>query len=261
MNAGFRPNKVPMYFLFLGFAAFIAVNMLAVAGHFYNVVSIQHSESTYDSQQSDEETIEPSDEETATDQDMSGSEGTAETDTNESSIEQFISSDQFERYIVAFYTCIQIYCAVVFCIWIYRAFKNLADLRRFGLKTSPGLAVGSYFIPFLNFYMPYKSMRELWNASTSDTEPASDSSGYQWDYSPETILLTVWWSSFIAAKVLDRLYAVASKNTSSDLGSEESIFGIILLMLYTTAALSAGIIVKEITDSQNKKHEILSEVI
>lgn len=249
-----------MYLLFFGLAAFIAIHMLVVAGLFYNVVGIQHSESTYDSQQSDEKTAQPSDDE-VTDEGSSGDESAAETTTNESSLEQFLSSKQLESYIVIFYMCIYIYCVIVFCVWIYRAFKNLSDLQRSGVETSPRLAVGNYFIPLANFYMPYKSMRELWNASTSDTEPASDSSGYQWNYSPETMLLTIWWSSFITAEILDRFYTMYSNNDSSDIGSGESIFGIILLMLYITAAVSVGIIVKEITYSQNKKHEVLSEVL
>jgi hypothetical protein len=62
-----------------------------------------------------------------------------------------------------------IYVATIifFLIWLYRAADNLPAFghspRR--LSYSPGWAVGSFFIPFVNLIVPYRAVREVWQKS------------------------------------------------------------------------------------------------
>ena len=52
---------------------------------------------------------------------------------------------------------------VFFLTWLYRAYGNLRAFnpgRR--LDSSPGFAVGSFFIPFANMVLPYRAVRETW---------------------------------------------------------------------------------------------------
>jgi len=55
---------------------------------------------------------------------------------------------------------------IFFLIWLYRASKNASafDPSR-GLNHSPGLAVGSFFIPFANLVVPYRAVKEIWQRS------------------------------------------------------------------------------------------------
>ena len=74
--------------------------------------------------------------------------------------------------------------AIPFGMWIYRATKNLRALGAANLTVSPGWAVGSYFVPIVNFFAPYLAMREIWRASL---DPGN------WPAARSTPLLGWWW--------------------------------------------------------------------
>lgn len=57
-------------------------------------------------------------------------------------------------------------------IWIYQVTVNARALSGTPLDTSPGWAVGSFFVPLFNLYLPFSSLREVTRASS----PAADSS-------------------------------------------------------------------------------------
>jgi hypothetical protein len=55
--------------------------------------------------------------------------------------------------------------AISFCLWIYRAYRNLYALHPDLLEYSPGWAVGLYFVPIFNLFRPYQVMVEIWENS------------------------------------------------------------------------------------------------
>lgn len=55
---------------------------------------------------------------------------------------------------------------VVFLMWLHRTTKNLPALGAGELEISPGWAVGSWFVPFLNLVRPYQAVRDAWKASS-----------------------------------------------------------------------------------------------
>jgi hypothetical protein len=82
--------------------------------------------------------------------------------------------------------------AVAFLMWLYRANQNARALGSDTLEFTPGEAVGSFFIPFLNLFRPYQAVRELWRAS----DPGGAASGDE-----QTIrggwIVGVWWLLFL----------------------------------------------------------------
>ncbi len=76
--------------------------------------------------------------------------------------------------------------------WIYRAHANF-DLIDGPAKTfTPGWSVGWFAIPFANFVMPFKAMKELWQASHAmpvDSEQTAPG------------LLWLWWLSWLGGSV------------------------------------------------------------
>ncbi len=54
---------------------------------------------------------------------------------------------------------------ITFLVWIYRTNKNLRTLSGQQMRFAPGWAVGCYFIPIVNFFMPYQAMKEIWQVS------------------------------------------------------------------------------------------------
>lgn len=55
--------------------------------------------------------------------------------------------------------------AILFLVWKYRAAVNARLLDPSAMKISPGLAVGSYFIPLVNLVLPYLAMAGIARAS------------------------------------------------------------------------------------------------
>src|SRR5436190_19302686 len=59
----------------------------------------------------------------------------------------------------------RLFAFIVYLIWSYRAFNNLAPLRARSLEFSPISAVAWCFVPFVNLIFPFQIMREIWQAS------------------------------------------------------------------------------------------------
>ncbi len=62
-----------------------------------------------------------------------------------------------------FFVCV---LGIMICslLWVHRAYSNLRE-QDLDLTYSPGWAVGSYFVPFVNLLVPFRAMRELYNYS------------------------------------------------------------------------------------------------
>jgi hypothetical protein len=83
---------------------------------------------------------------------------------------------------------------ILVCRFTYRAMKNLWLIHAVGADTSPGWAVGWYFIPFANLVKPAQAMRQIWRASH---EPRGGG-----DTPP---LLSLWWACWIISNILGNI--------------------------------------------------------
>lgn len=78
----------------------------------------------------------------------------------------------------------------IFCfVWIYRMTRNARAISAAPMDVSPGMAVGWFFVPFINLFMPYISLREVVRASS----PLGDASDGP---------LAIFWF-FFAARLVD----------------------------------------------------------
>jgi Domain of unknown function (DUF4328) len=91
--------------------------------------------------------------------------------------------------------------AVVFLVWLHRASENLRAFRSESLDFTPGQAVRSFFIPFVNLIRPFQVMREVWQASDPDIPPMSSASFRTTDTSP---VVLVWWLLVLGSGALGR---------------------------------------------------------
>jgi hypothetical protein len=73
---------------------------------------------------------------------------------------------------------------IFFCRWMLQAFRNVVATQPAGVSYTPGEAVGSFFIPFVNLIRPYRAMKELYEASM---EPGQASEG----------IVRMWWASYL----------------------------------------------------------------
>ena len=61
---------------------------------------------------------------------------------------------------------------VLFLVWLHRAYRNLYGLGVRSFGDSPAWAVGSFFIPLVNFYLPYRITADIWTGSRPGESPA-----------------------------------------------------------------------------------------
>lgn len=94
------------------------------------------------------------------------------------------------------YTAVFVVSIVLVARWIHRAHANLRESGMDGLEVTPGWAVGWYFVPFANLVMPFKAMRELWNASRGQHDPFGGEA-------PSVI--KAWWAAWIVGNILSNV--------------------------------------------------------
>jgi hypothetical protein len=131
---------------------------------------------------------------------------------------------------------------IPFGMWIYRANRNARTLGAVGMKHSPGWSVGSYFVPIVNLFVPFLSMREIWRASLNPGNPES---------APTTPLLGWWWflwlghnvSGWIAALMLKSIHTLDMALDASLVAAAQNVFGI-------AVAVVALLLVRRITENQ-----------
>ena len=86
--------------------------------------------------------------------------------------------------------------------WVYRVSSNAWQFAAGNsLRYTPGAAVGSFFIPLLNLWRPYRVMCEIWQVS--HTAVPSHAVRGLW-------LLRCWWALFLTILALMTLLFVIS---------------------------------------------------
>ncbi len=83
-------------------------------------------------------------------------------------------------------------------IWLNQAAWNLRILKASSLAYSPSGATFSFFVPFANFWWPYKAVQEIWRAS----DPIAARDPNSWLSGPCGQVVRVWWFAFVAAAIL-----------------------------------------------------------
>jgi hypothetical protein len=100
---------------------------------------------------------------------------------------------------------------VAFCMWTHRVATNAVA---FGSRrmTTPGWAVGYYFIPILNLWRPYQAIGDVWR--DSDPNAPSDDS-FSSLTAPLPWFFIVWWLSWIASGIFERVATRMLRDVSS----------------------------------------------
>ena len=133
--------------------------------------------------------------------------------------------------------------AIAFITWTYRAYHNAGV---FGGERSmgQGWAIGGWFVPFLNWFRPYKVLREAWvsTAFRTHSEPVVDPPFY----------FPLWWGLWVVDNLLGNL--VFRLEQSSDL--DTLIFHTWLFIASDVASIAAGalaiVVVQQLTRRQTE---------
>jgi hypothetical protein len=129
---------------------------------------------------------------------------------------------------------LRITTAVVFLIWINRAYKNLSALKARNLEFSPGWAVGWWFIPFANLVKPFQVVRELFNESDPDFD---QDTGFLRVPAGTPFVIGLWWATYLISNISYRLSDMLYGK--GDLPESQSFF-VPLVAGAILSAISAG---------------------
>jgi hypothetical protein len=140
--------------------------------------------------------------------------------------------------------CLEIITAVIYLVWIFRVYKNLPALGAGPLAATPGWAVGHYFVPILNLFRPYQTMKEIWQLSApSDAQRGA------------TALVGWWWTGWIVCLFVGRLSDQLARSDSVDLGflSTVAIVDVVLHSMGFATAIMAAILVHRVNRNQDER--------
>ena len=138
--------------------------------------------------------------------------------------------------------------AVPFLIWIHQASGNARALGIDNLPTSPGFAVGYWFIPVLNLIMPPKIIGDLWRASAVEAEPEA------WQDAEVPSWIIVWWLLFLMAHFIGMATAALESRAVDLAGVKLLIWGDLTRGLcWIAAGILAILIVREIDWRQSQR--------
>lgn len=83
---------------------------------------------------------------------------------------------------------------VFFSIWIHRACANAWAFGQSPMSTTPGWAVGWFFVPFANLVKPFRAMKEIWFGSDPSGSVAITPG-----------LVGGWWGTWIVSGIVWRI--------------------------------------------------------
>lgn len=139
---------------------------------------------------------------------------------------------------------------VVFLMWLYRVSNNVAAFGE-PRQTSAGWAVGYFFIPIANLFMPYQAIKEIWKKS----DPAAADS-LLYSVSPPGFF-PAWWGFWLASNISSNAYFRMKMAEASP--EALATIGILSEVLSIAAAVFAIQVIKEIDRRQEERARNLQQ--
>jgi hypothetical protein len=148
---------------------------------------------------------------------------------------------------------------VVFCMWTYRAYKNLYLLGARGLSHSAGWAVGFLFIPIVNLCKPYFVYREMWKASE---RKASLEDPYAWKTRSGGVWVSLWWAARIIAllAVIGDLVNLGSRAQTLEEMQTRIVGASMGYAMHMVSGMLAILVIHGIRQRQTRTYELLAEM-
>ncbi|WP_432064991.1 DUF4328 domain-containing protein [Streptomyces sp. C10-9-1] len=141
---------------------------------------------------------------------------------------------------------------VVFIIWFHRVRCNAGVFATDWFTNGTGMAIGSWFIPIGNLWIPRRVAVETWTASRADHLAGSR-------HQPTT-LLNVWWTGWVATLLLSAFAAWRGSRAET---ADEMLAAVDLMVAADAVAVVAAVLailfVRRLTHMQHTKALALSQ--
>lgn len=137
--------------------------------------------------------------------------------------------------------------AAVFITWFHRVRVNGGIFRPDCFTQDRGWAIGAWFIPIGNLFLPYRTARQIWTAST---QLGPDGSYRHVSSAP----VTAWWVLWVAALIADRVHSrMSTYAETTEAIRNAAAVGVVASLLLVAAAVLAALFVRKLTALQNTK--------
>ncbi|MEV7545630.1 DUF4328 domain-containing protein [Streptomyces sp. NPDC089915] len=136
---------------------------------------------------------------------------------------------------------------VVFIIWFHRVRTNGQVLLPGGFSQSRGWAIGGWFVPFGNLYLPYRIAKETWRAAG---RPDQEGSGRRASTAPVTAWWLVWVGSTLCDAVVEQLYKRVETPEALGIAAGSGAFADLIT---AAAAVLAVLFVRRLTALQHTR--------
>jgi hypothetical protein len=162
----------------------------------------------------------------------------------------------FQSFVALIEIPVYIFSAVMFLIWLNRAYKNLTPLQARDTEFSSGWAVGWWFIPFLNLFKPFQVVREIWYESDPiiDTEQRFLSASLR----SAPTYMGIWWAFWIISNVAANITGAAFDPDDIRTVTISGYLFVISGILTCIAAFFAINVVRDITQRQDLRSSNLA---
>ncbi|WP_301127689.1 protein kinase domain-containing protein [Streptomyces cacaoi] len=136
---------------------------------------------------------------------------------------------------------------VLWCLWFRRLRRNAELFRPGGIRHTVSMAVGSWFIPVANLWIPKRVTNDVWKASK---DPAKKRRSVLTPW-----LLRVWWAAWVAFLFLQPLSFVSGLYLDSSLSTvaEDAVFGQVASAIGLTVTVLAVVVVLRLSRVQEAR--------
>ena len=167
-------------------------------------------------------------------------------------VAQASANDERQALIGVAWAVLFLITSLVFIVWFHRCYKNLQSLGVDKLRYSSGWAIGGWFIPIANYWVPKQIANDLWRG----TEPTDDPRVIMSPSGPMPWFLTFWWVTWIVIGLLN--FRVTFSFESADAPTLDNLQRDSQLQLLNIAVWAAGAVlalkvVREITERQEER--------
>ncbi|MEA2002817.1 MAG: DUF4328 domain-containing protein [Actinomycetota bacterium] len=164
-----------------------------------------------------------------------------------------------QRYLAAagMLSFVNIVLTVAFVVWFWRAYSNLNPLGRVRSRKA-GWAIGSWFVPIGNMFIPYRIGAEIWTQSRPEPGPMPNRD-------PDMEPVISWWALLLIMAVVNQIAVFRGMGITEDpfeiAAETAAVVGLELIssVVSIAAAIAALRFVRLATARQEKLAQLRSE--
>ncbi|MFD7699795.1 DUF4328 domain-containing protein [Streptomyces caelestis] len=126
-------------------------------------------------------------------------------------------------------------CAVLFITWFFLMRRRTELLAPNWFRKGPGWAIGAWFVPVANLWLPYRIASDMWNACALLPTEGRSHRLPMWP-------VNLWWGLFVGTTLLGRFTAARLDMTDSLAGLNDAVTLYLAVDLLYVAVAGAAVV-------------------